>query len=128
MYEIRARKIGTKEWQGYFGADTPEGIASLASQLGDEYELKVSTVGHAIETISHPYKGVMIKDILTRTMNMAPIDAPFKFKTYGWAGDANEAIINWTFDNLIQSFQIDTICVSVSNSGRCEYTIGVKRK
>jgi len=126
-YEIRARKVGTQDWQGYFSANTPEEIVSLASQL-EGYELKVSSVGHAIETIHHPHKASIVKRILANTLCMAPVEAPFEFTVHGWSRDANEAIIRWTFDNLVSDFKIDVISADEPNrAGRVRYTIEVIR-
>lgn len=131
-YEIKVRKHGTRKWEGYFAAESVERIVQLASHFGDEYELKISTVGHAIETLDHPHKGVLIQKVLATTNCMAPAECPFAFQVFGWAGNANEAIIRWTFDNLVGHFAIESISVSESGqewgSSRRNYTINVKRK
>ena len=128
-YEVRTRLIGTQMWQCYFQYEHPSEIAELETELGPKYEFKISTVGDAIETIYHPHKGCIVKDVLTQTRCMAPIDAPFAFHIFGWEGHANEAIIHWVFDNLVECFAIETIQFEVAKlSNRVRYTVNVKRK
>jgi len=114
-YQIQARKLGTQQWEGYFKAETQAEIASLASQL-EGYELKIQTVGHAIETIHHPNKGSIIQKVLVSANCVAPMDCPSSFKVYSqdYLCDANatEKIIRWTFEQLIPCYEVRSICVS----------------
>lgn len=143
-YEItvRPKNDNGRIFYGNFKAETVQDIVSLASHLPD-HDLKIQSVGYAIETIRHPNKGCIVKDILIQTCSVAAIDCPFTFQIYVWNRDANdttsasvvlgmrdttEALIKWTFDHLVEWFQIDTISVTESKSGSNRYSIRIIRK
>jgi hypothetical protein len=137
-YIIQAKQNG--KFVGHFKAESVEDIASIASRL-DGYELKIESVGHAIDTIYHPHKAVIIKSVLEQTLCQAPVDCPFQLRVYDWnrgrsdsitdavrpTRDATETLIRWTFDHLIHSFKIDAISVETNEkTGSSRYTVTVK--
>lgn len=131
-YIVQLRKVGETRWLSHFEFSSLKEIVKLEEKLPG-YELKISTGGEHFDTMYHPHSGVLVRDILDATLNVAPIDAPFSFSLNAWSHDeylsySVEEIIRWTVDNLVGLFGVESIIRSPGESPNREiFTVNCVR-